>query len=117
MAVVAVQAGLTLTPLGGWRCPLRSVTGWPCPGCGLTRSALATLTGQWAEAIHLHLAGPAVVMLAGLLAVAAVLPSAWRGRLAARVERVERRVPVVGILAVGVVAAGVVTHLIFGAAT
>lgn len=33
----------------------------PCPGCGLTRSVVATLHGQWANAWHLHPVGPVLV--------------------------------------------------------
>lgn len=43
-------------------CPLRTLTGIPCPTCFLTRSALATLHGDLGEALELHLFGPPLVL-------------------------------------------------------
>jgi len=58
--VLALRAwGLPL-PLPG--CPLRALTGIPCPTCFLTRSALATLHGDLGEALELHLFGPPLVV-------------------------------------------------------
>lgn len=31
-------------------CPLVIVSGFPCPGCGVTRAAVCFLTGRWREA-------------------------------------------------------------------
>lgn len=53
-------------PLPG--CPLRALTGIPCPSCFLTRSVLATFHGDLGEALELHLFGPPLVV--GGLAVA-----------------------------------------------
>jgi len=39
-------------------CPLRALTGIPCPTCFLTRATAASLRGHWSEAIHLHAFGP-----------------------------------------------------------
>ena len=50
-------------PLGLWRCPLRQLTGLPCPTCFLTRSVLATLRGDLAEAAAWHALGPVLVAL------------------------------------------------------
>ncbi|MFM7086773.1 MAG: DUF2752 domain-containing protein [Cyanobium sp.] len=52
--------------LPGWPCPLRSLTGIPCPTCFLTRSTAAALSGRLEEALQLHAFGP--VVAAGLLA-------------------------------------------------
>ena len=49
-------------------CPLRTLTGIPCPTCFLTRSALATLHGDLGEALELHLFGPPLVFLTPNLA-------------------------------------------------
>ena len=63
---LGVLAALTLraqgAPLLLPGCPLRSLTGIPCPTCFLTRSALATLHGDLGEALELHLFGPPLVM-------------------------------------------------------
>lgn len=35
-------------------CPVVIMTGFPCPGCGMTRALLCVLTGQFAEALRYH---------------------------------------------------------------
>ncbi len=51
--------------LPGWPCPLRALTGVPCPTCFLTRATSAALRGDLAGAVQLHAFGPLVA--AGLL--------------------------------------------------
>ena len=63
--VVATFAGL-LTAIVSFRlpfCPLASVLGVPCPGCGLTRATLALAHGDLQHALELH---PLVLVLAPL---------------------------------------------------
>ncbi len=50
-------------------CPLRLLTGLPCPGCGLTRSFCAMIHGDLQHAVTFHLLGPAL-----FLAVIAGIP-------------------------------------------
>lgn len=38
----------------GKACPVVLVTGFPCPGCGLTRAGIALLTLHWKEAWQLN---------------------------------------------------------------
>lgn len=67
-------AGLTLAlavkgcwpSLPGWPCPLRALTGIPCPTCFLTRATAAALTGQLEQSLRLHAFGP---LLAAALVV------------------------------------------------
>ncbi len=40
--------------LFGQFCPLRIITGIPCPGCGMTRAALSVLTFHFAQALEYH---------------------------------------------------------------
>lgn len=35
-------------------CPIVTLTGFPCPGCGLTRAGIALLHFRFAEAVHMH---------------------------------------------------------------
>jgi len=54
-----------------WACALKTRTGLPCPTCGMTRSLVLSLHGEWARAWRLMPAGP--LALAGLLALGAAL--------------------------------------------
>ncbi|MCX5684439.1 MAG: DUF2752 domain-containing protein, partial [Planctomycetota bacterium] len=67
-------------------CPLRLVTGIPCPACGLTRSFCALASGRPADAFAEHLLGPLAFFFAGVLGVA------WSYEVAAgrRVEWLQR---------------------------
>lgn len=47
-------------------CLLRRATGWPCMGCGLTRSFCAMGKGEVARAAGFHALGPALFVVAGL---------------------------------------------------
>lgn len=40
------------------KCPLHFFTGWLCPTCGMTRSFVAILRGEWIAAINYHPLGP-----------------------------------------------------------
>lgn len=77
----AVQQGL---PLGLWRCPLRQLTGIPCPTCFLTRSVLATLRGDLAQAAAWHALGPLVVALLLGLCLWTLLAGRYPARLVVR---------------------------------
>ena len=52
-------------------CPLRAVTGVPCPSCGLTRALAHLERGHWAEAVRFHPFAPLVFLL--LLALVIML--------------------------------------------
>jgi len=90
VAFALLQVGLFAVGLGGWRCPIRAVTGVPCPGCGLTHSLAALAGGHWSEAVADHPLGPVVAVVGALLLAGAVLPRANAGRLASRVRGLER---------------------------
>lgn len=44
-------------------CPFRYLTGCDCPGCGLQRSILRLLKGEFQESIQIHPAGIPFVLL------------------------------------------------------
>jgi hypothetical protein len=44
--------------LPGFTCPFLAATGFPCPGCFLTRATAAALNADFAQAAELHLFGP-----------------------------------------------------------
>jgi len=63
---------------GGWpelpglSCPLRALTGIPCPTCFLTRATCASLRGDWHQALQLHAFGPLVAAALLLWSVQAI---------------------------------------------
>jgi len=75
-----VPAGLTLAldvkggwpELPGWPCPLRALTGFPCPTCFLTRATAAALTGQLEHSLRLHAFGPLVAIALLVWSIAAI---------------------------------------------
>ncbi len=78
-------------------CSFRALTGLPCPGCGLTRSMLATAHGDLSRAWTMHPIG--ILFFALLLAAAtlAFLPRPARELIAARAETGARTINVAAV--------------------
>lgn len=68
-AIVAAAASWGVVEWPRLLCPLKEVTGWPCPTCGATRALFALVRGEFVAALALN---PAVVALAALYAVFAL---------------------------------------------
>jgi hypothetical protein len=81
--VTAGLAGLNLAGVSLWACPFLSLTGLPCPGCGMTRSCFSLLRGDLAGSLSYHALGP-LFMMVGLTGLAgSLLPVAARMRFVA----------------------------------
>lgn len=84
-AAVTAAWGLPSTKVRLVPCPVRTVTGVACPGCGMTRSCNAVARGRFAEAWKLNPLSFALLSLAALVATAP-----------GRVQGAWRRLPVAG---------------------
>ena len=42
-------------------CPLKMLTGFPCPGCGITKSMVYFYEGDLQKSLYYHLFGPLVI--------------------------------------------------------
>jgi hypothetical protein len=58
--------------LPGMPCPLRALTGIPCPTCFLTRATAAALTGNLAGSVQLHAFGPIAAAALVLWSITAI---------------------------------------------
>lgn len=88
VGLLTVLAGLLVSALAGMPplvCPLKAVTGLPCPTCGATRAGLALLAGRPLDAVRLN----------PLMAVASVLGVGWAAYAATAVGMGPRRLRVV----------------------
>jgi len=63
------------------QCAFRSATGLPCPTCGITRSVVMSLHGEFARAWSMAPVGPVAVLglLAFALAMLALAFTQWAG--------------------------------------
>lgn len=102
LLVLPILAVVILLPpengLGVELCMLKSFTGAPCPGCGVTRSCSNFVRGNFRRSVQFHPLG--LVFAPALLGLAAfsLLPSAARKLVADRVSRFDRIVVIASIL-------------------
>jgi hypothetical protein len=61
-----------------WGCALRRTTGWPCPGCGLTRVAEHVAHGDLARAWDANPLGTAAALLFALAALLSLAHLAFK---------------------------------------
>jgi hypothetical protein len=95
------QVGLVALGLKGWLCPFLFVTGCPCPGCGLSRAAVAWLRGEWRFSLTLHAFAPILLAAISLLGFSCLLPAPLHHKLCGVIEKIERRTGFTAILLVG----------------
>lgn len=43
-------------------CPLKMLTGFPCPGCGITKSMVYFYEGDILKSLYFHILGPMVIL-------------------------------------------------------
>lgn len=78
----------------GWDvmpCPSMQVLGLPCPGCGMTRSCLSLLRGDWAASWRLNPFGPVFAVFWAIVGAGVAMPQPWRGKFADCIGRLEQR--------------------------
>lgn len=77
MVIITVIAAITVGGATYWwfdpsstmlfpRCPVKSLTGWDCPGCGAQRCLHALLHGRWSDAWHYN---PLLMVMIPVMAV------------------------------------------------
>jgi uncharacterized protein DUF2752 len=78
--VAPIAVGRLLPGRGPTLCTFRNLTGYDCPGCGLTRSVIALLHGDVGGSLRAHPLGAIVFVLGLALWGTALYSWARRGR-------------------------------------
>lgn len=89
-AVLVLQLLSVVVKINAMPCPMLEATGVPCPGCGLTRGAVATLHLDWAALLHYNAFGPLALLAVVIVLIGALLPGRSREAFATRIAWVER---------------------------
>ena len=97
-AFAIVQIGLTGAGWRGWQCPIYSVSGVACPGCGLSRATALLVQGHWQAALGMHAFAPVLLMTVMLFAITAVMPRGHQQKLLHGIARLEKRTGIIIIL-------------------
>ena len=80
-------------PTGGVEiCPMKRLSGLPCPGCGITRSICWTSRGRLDRAFHMHPLGTATWLAAVVGATSLVWSRRFRERFSEYFRRRQRAV-------------------------
>ncbi len=87
----ALVLGLHLAGVPLWPCPIKSILGFPCPGCGLTTAMGQLLHGQIRESLRTHAFAPVFAMVLLVMLVALMLPEPQRKILISAIARLEGR--------------------------
>ncbi|MCZ4548425.1 DUF2752 domain-containing protein [Gordonia rubripertincta] len=113
--VTAFAVTPSLSTSGPTMCPMRLITGLPCPGCGLTRSWVASAHGDFAGAFSYNIFGP-ISFVATILFVVAVGILTARRKPTAPIARLFRHPVVIAVVVIWVLygIARVIDHLVGG---
>lgn len=91
IAVGAVLSGANLIGVSLWQCPIFNLTGYECPGCGLSRGSVALCRGRIDEALAFHWFTPLFLLGASVIVTGVALPRRLREKFADLVEALEVR--------------------------
>lgn len=96
--VPALLILLDITDLFHWQCPLKYITRLDCPGCGLTRSVLALLKGDFVLSYKFHPFGIFFIAAWILLMILAVISEEQRTSFSLNFAHFEEKFPVIMLL-------------------
>jgi hypothetical protein len=100
---LGVHIVLVSLHLPSWQCPFFSLTGVPCPGCGLTRACMLLLRGEVQASFKFHAFAPAFIVFISILIVSTLLPRSVAETLRHKIETLERRTGITIIILGGLI--------------
>jgi hypothetical protein len=100
VGALTLQTGLHMAGLPGWACPFKSLTGIPCPGCGLTAATGQLFAGKWAESIQTHAFASIFVFAFFVAAIGLFLPRKQRKSMLDWIATFEQRTGITALILV-----------------
>jgi hypothetical protein len=91
LVIVVIHLVLAGINISLWKCPIKAVLGFRCPGCGLSQAILYLFQGKWRLAIDEHLFAPVFVMGFVIMTGVVMLPSQYHQRIVYKIEWIEKR--------------------------
>lgn len=89
--IAAVQIVAASLGYGFWQCPIKAVTGKPCPVCGMTAAISALLKGDWRESFQLHAFAPVFFLAFMVFIISAIAPRDIRPRIIQSIKILEKK--------------------------
>lgn len=71
LCLIASVGSLTVLFKNGFKCVFRTLTGVPCPGCGMTRAMISVLKFEFSDAFYYHplFCVPPLMLVVGIVAL------------------------------------------------
>lgn len=95
LAVIAgvgvLHLGLSLAGVQAWSCPIRALTGMPCPGCGLTTGTIQLLRGDIAASLQTHMFAPISILVLLVMFLVLATPTVIHKRIISFIKVLETR--------------------------
>jgi hypothetical protein len=106
VGMATLQVSLAALELPGWPCPVKTMLGIPCPGCGLTAAMVLLLHGEWRAALSIHAFAPVFLLGIGIMATVSALPDPLRRVAIRKIAVLEQRTGITTFLLLGLVVYG-----------
>jgi len=90
LGAAVLHTVLVILGLPSWSCPIREYLGFPCPGCGLSRSITALFEGEWKTSLTIHAFGPVFLIALGILGIVNMVPLNQRKRIITQIRQIEQ---------------------------
>jgi hypothetical protein len=87
----ALHLGLSLAGLPAWNCPIRAVTGLPCPGCGITHAIFQLSQGDIIASLQTHAFAPIFILAFMVMFTTLPLPEKYRKEFVLVIRNMEVR--------------------------
>ena len=95
VSVVILHLILSILAFDLWQCQIKTVTGFRCPGCGLSSAIIHMVRGEFHEMLYEHAFAPFFTIGIFFLFVISLLPADKYRKAVDRISDIEERTGIV----------------------